>query len=263
MNQPTNPIHKTTRRVALITGAAKRLGRATAHHLHTLGMDIVVHHNKSIEQAQKFCQQLNAIRPASAVAVGCQLNDSGQFDQFADSVMSFKGQLDLLVNNASVFAPASLSELTERHWQTMLDINAKAPLFLAKEFASSLQRQQGCIINMLDIYADRPLADHPAYCASKAALAMITKSLAKDLAPDIRVNGIAPGAILWPEKPAAGQPDPNNTSDDHQCHLLAKTPMLRAGNEQDIAQAIAWLALEAPYVTGQIIAIDGGRTLTI
>jgi pteridine reductase len=240
--------------VALITGAAKRIGAQIARHLHRNNFNVAIHHRNSHEQATALAAELNATRANSAVVLQADL---AQFDRLpeliAKTVGSF-GRLDALINNASSFFPTPIGSVTPPQWQDLFASNAWAPFFLSQAAAPHLKTSSGCIINMIDIYAERPAANHTVYCMAKAALQSMTLSLARELAPQVRVNGIAPGAILWPE---------TGKSEDEKNRMLEKIPLNKVGDPSDIASAVLWLAHEARYTTGQIIRIDGGRHLSI
>lgn len=240
--------------VALITGGARRIGAAIARVLHNAGYNIVIHYRHSTHDAQALVAELNRQRPQSAVAFSADLNVLDEIHQLIDAVLSHWHRLDAVINNASSFYPTPLADATEAQWDELLNSNLKAPFFIAQSCASALQKQQGCIINIADIYADRPLKQHPIYCAAKAGNVMLTKSLARELAPLVRVNGIAPGAILWPEQHDA-------QDESRQQDILQKIPLARCGNPDDIANTVKFLVQDAPYITGQIITVDGGRSL--
>ena len=245
----------TTAPVALVTGAAKRIGAEIARHLHRQGFNLVLHYRQSRSQAQVLEQELNQQRANSAIALCADLNQLSQIEQLAKAASCHWQRLDLLVNNASSFYPTPLGNTSEQQWDDLLNSNVKAPFFLAQALAEPLRASGGAIINIADIYAERPLLNHSVYCIAKAGNAMLTKTLAKELAPRVRVNGIAPGAILWPEQECL--------SDDAKSNLLAKTPLQERGKAEDIARTIVFLAQQAPYITGQILAVDGGRSLII
>ena len=239
-------------RVALITGGAKRLGNAIAHALHREGMQLVIHYRSSKAGAEALVDELNALRAGSAAAMGCDLLDTRALPQLvAQAVIRF-GRLDMLVNNASSFYPTPIGAITEQHWDDLLGTNLKAPLFLAQAATPALRATQGLILNMVDIHAQRPLPAHTVYSVAKAGLATLTRSLARELGPDIRVNGIAPGPVLWPEQPMSAE---------LQQEIISKTALKRQGSPQDIARAALYFAKDAPYVTGQILAVDGGRSI--
>ena len=241
-----------TGRVALVTGAAKRLGAAIAKGLHAEGASVVIHFHRSAHAAEQICAELNSLRDNSCSTVQAELLEQRGIDAVvAHSVERF-GQLDILINNASSFYPTPLPTITESHWDDLIGTNLKAPLFLAQAAAPHLQQRCGLIINMIDIHAQRPLPQHPVYCIAKAGLAMLTRSLARELGPQIRVNGIAPGPVLWPEGDLASA-----LKDE----IVAKTLLKRSGSPADIVRAVLFFAKDAPYVTGQILAVDGGRSV--
>jgi len=245
-------ITNTHPKTAIITGGAKRIGAEIAKTLHSSGFNILMHYRHSANEANTVCSELNAIRPNSCSLVQAELNDMNAYTRIAEKALSEFGQIDALINNASSFYPTPIDSITEDQWNELLASNLKAPLFLSKEVIPELRKTQGNIINILDIYATRPLAEHPIYCAAKAGLQMLTKSLARDLAGTIRVNGVAPGAILWPE---------NDDGLDSQEPILKRIPMNTLGEPNDIAKTILFLLLDAPYINGQIIAVDGGRSV--
>ena len=239
-------------RVALVTGAARRVGAEIATQLHAAGADVAVHYRHSAEDASKLVARLNALRPDSAAAFQADLLDTASIPPLVAAVSSWRGGLDVLVNNASTFYPTPLGEITEAHWDDLVGSNFKAPLFLAQAAAASLRGHRGSIVNIVDIHAQRPLRNHVVYSPAKAGLAMLTRVLAKELAPDVRVNGVSPGAILWPE---------SDMSEDTKASILEEVPLARAGAPEDIAGCVVYLVRDATYVTGQIVAVDGGRSI--
>ena len=241
-----------TGKVALITGAAQRIGAEIARALHAAGADVVLHYRSSAVAAQTLADAFNAERADSARLVQAELLDPQAPARLVDGARALKGRLDILVNNASSFYPTPLGGVTEAHWDDLMGPNLKAPFFLAQAAAPLLRAARGCIVNLVDIHAERPLAHHPVYSMAKAANAMMVKALARELGPEVRVNGIAPGAILWPEQ---GQ------SDDAKQEILARTALARPGEPADIARTLLFLVRDADYITGQIIAVDGGRTI--
>ena len=243
-------------KVALVTGAAKRIGAVTVRMLHQQGATLIVHYRSSKSDAEKLCDELNDLREGSCFIRQAELADVASLQTMIDTVIEQTGRLDILINNASSFFPTKMGEITEIHWDNLFASNLKAPLFLSQAAAPYLLKQRGCIVNMVDIHAERPLAEHPVYCAAKAGLLMLTKSLAKELGPNIRVNGVSPGAILWPE--ADGED--TKTHAEHLV-LLNKTSLKREGSPEDIAKAIMFLVTDADYITGHIIPVDGGRLL--
>lgn len=240
-------------KVVLITGAAQRLGAATARHLHRRGWQVLLHCRQSREEAEALAGKLNGLRHDSCRVLQADLADQAAIEQLARDAVGAWSRLDALVNNASSFYPTPIGETTPAEWDDLFASNARAPFFLAQALRPALKEQRGAIVNLLDIHAQKPLRSHTVYCMAKAANHMLTLSLAKELAPDIRVNGIAPGAILWP---SSGAPDL-----DMQHKVLAGIPLQRLGEPDDIARTVSFLLEDAPYITGQIIVVDGGRSL--
>lgn len=239
--------------VALITGAARRIGATIAHQLWLQGYRVIIHCNHSISDAEQLAEQLNRERANSAKVIQADLNSTTEVSQLAEQAQAYWGQIDLLVNNASSFYPTPLQESTEGQWDDLINSNLKAAYFLSAQLAGTLRQQQGNIINLVDIHAQRALPGYPIYSIAKAGLQMMTISLAKELAPEIRVNGVAPGPILWPEQQAAVCPA-------EQTVILEKTLLKRAGAPEDIAETVLFLARQN-FITGQIIAVDGGKSL--
>ncbi len=244
--------------IALITGSAKRIGAECARHLHTAGYNLVLHYRQSAAQVQALVDSFNQQRPHSAVAIAADLNQPEQLQQLAQASLQCWQRLDLLVNNASSFYPTPFGKVTEPQWNDLLNSNLKAPFFLAQALAPALASSNGAIVNIADIYGERPLLHHSVYSIAKAGNIMLTQALAIELAPRVRVNGIAPGAILWPE-----QQSDTDDAQQKQAALLQKTPLQVRGQAADIARTLVFLAREAPYITGQVIAVDGGRRLCI
>jgi len=240
-------------RNVLITGGARRIGAATARHLHQQGMNIVIHHNSSSHDAEELRNELCNSRPDSVSLIRGNLKDISAMKQLIRETIQKLGRLDALINNASAFYPTPLSSSKEDDWDNLFTINLKAPYFLAQAAAPYLKKQKGCIVSIIDIYAQRPLMNHAIYCATKAGLASVTRSLANELGPDIRVNGVAPGAILWPE---------NDTDEIAQQRMISDTPLKRMGTPADIAKTIHFLIDGPDFITGQILNVDGGRTVT-
>ena len=239
-------------KVALITGAARRIGAAISRHLHEDGANVVIHYRSSADEALTLCDELNAVRPNSALSIQTDLTDTVRLPELIAATTAWHGSLDILINNASSFYPTPIGEITEDNWNDLVGANLKAPLFLSQAALQALRKSHGVIINIVDIHAQRPLREHAVYGSAKAGLAMLTRSLAKDLAPEIRVNGVSPGAILWPE---AGLSDATKST------ILEQIPAGRAGKASDIAGCVLYLVRDATYVTGQIIAVDGGRSM--
>ena len=241
-----------TGKVALVTGAARRIGAAVCRCLHENGADVVIHYRGSAADANALADELNAQRSDSAMVVQGDLGQVATLPDLVQTVLDWQGHLDILINNASSFYPTPVGDITAAHWDDIVGSNLKAPLFLSQAALPSLRENAGVIINIVDIHAKRPLRDHAVYGSAKAGLAMLTRSLAKDLAPEIRVNGVAPGAIMWPE---AG------LSEQAKASILGEIPAGRAGDASDIAGCVLYLVRDATYVTGQIIAVDGGRSI--
>ena len=246
MAEPAGP-----RRVALITGAARRIGAVIARRLHAAGWDVALHCRRSRTELDALIAELERARAASTLALQADLDDLDALAPLVAKTVERFGRLDALVNNASAFYATPIDRATSAQWDELFAANARAPFFIAQAAAPHLAVHRGAIVNLVDIYADHPLAAHPIYSMSKAALAAMTKALARDLAPHVRVNGVSPGAILWPE---AGK------NDAEQRAVIERTPLKRVGTPDDIAGAVVWL-LDAAFVTGEIVRVDGGRHL--
>ena len=239
-------------RVVLITGGAKRLGAATARRLHAAGASIVVHYHRSRAAAGQLVAELDALRAGSARAVSADLLDVDALPGLVQATLAHYGRLDVLVNNASSFFATPVGSITAAQFDDLVGTNLRAPLFLSQAAAGPLRKSEGAIVNVTDIHGQRPLKDHPVYSAAKAALVMLTRSLARELGPEVRVNAIAPGPVLWPEQPL---------DDALKAEIVGKTALKRNGSPDDIARAALFLAASAPFVTGQVLAVDGGRSL--
>jgi pteridine reductase len=239
-------------RTALVTGGARRVGAAIARRLHAAGANVVLHYRDSAVDADALAAELNGARAKSAATVKAELLAPIAPRALVSAALDAFGALDVLVNNASSFFPVPVGAIEASHWEELVGSNLRAPLFIAQEAAPKLAARGGCIVNIVDIHAERPLKGYAVYSIAKAGLAALTRSLAVELAPKVRVNGVAPGAIAWPED---GQLDPAE-----RARILATTPLARIGAPEDIAQAVHFLA-SAPYVTGQIVAVDGGRSI--
>jgi len=249
----TNP-HETgalTGKVALITGAARRVGAAITRKLHAAGANIVLHYRSSADDAEAISKALNEIRPNSVVIVEADLLDVGQLQALPEIATSNFGSLDILVNNASTFYPTPVGDITEIDWHDLMGTNLKAPLFLSQAASPALRISNGLIVNIADIHGQQPLARHTVYSLAKAGVIMLTKSLARELGPSIRVNAIAPGPVMWPE---------DGMDKALQAKIIDRTALKRGGAPDDVARAALFFATEAPYVTGQILAVDGGRS---
>jgi pteridine reductase len=239
-------------KTALVTGGARRVGAAIARRLHAAGANLMLHYRDSAADADALAAELNSLRPKSASTVKAELLAPIAPRALVSAALESFGGLDLLINNASAFFPVALGAIEPSHWEELIGSNLRAPLFISQEAAPHLAKRQGAIVNIVDIHAERPLKGYSVYSIAKAGLAALTRSLALELAPQVRVNGVAPGTIAWPED---GQFDP-----DERRRILATTPLGRVGSPEDIAQAVHFLAC-APYVTGQILAVDGGRSI--
>ena len=236
-------------KTALITGGAVRIGAQIVKTLHENNYRVLVHYHQSKKSAQTLCNELNAIISNSAEMVCADLNIVSDIEKLSSKIKS----LDLLINNASVFYQTPLTNAKHDDWDNLINVNLKAPYFLATELSNKLKSRNGSIINIVDIHSERPLKNHSIYSISKAGLKMLTLSLAKDLAPNVRVNGVSPGSIIWPQ-------NKGSISDKQKENMLDRVALKRQGNPKDIAEAILFL-VKSDYITGQIINIDGGRTL--
>jgi pteridine reductase len=241
-------------KTVLITGGSKRIGAAISRLLHQAGYNVIIHCRLSQQAANELAAELNAARADTARVIQGDLNDETIYNHLIEQACQCWGRLDVLINNASSFYPTPVGSITLDDWNNLINSNMKAPLFLSQAAAPHLIKSQGNIINMVDVHGIRPMREHPVYCAAKAGLSMLTMSLAKELGPDIRVNGVAPGAILWPE---------NDIPDHTKQLILERTSLKRPGEPIDIAKTVLFLVKENNYITGQIIAVDGGRTLNI
>ncbi len=242
------------RPVALVTGGARRVGAVIARTLHAAGFDLALHYRHSADEARALARELESQRPDSTLLLPADLADLGALPAMVAALLARYGRLDALVNNASSFFPTPVGSATPQQWNELFASNAQGPFFLSQAAMPALRDARGGIVNLIDIYAERPLAGHALYCMAKAALAAMTRSLALDLGPEVRVNGIAPGAVLWP---GHGKP-----YDDQQA-MLARTPLQRAGTPEDVANTALWLLRDAHFVTGQVIRVDGGRSLSV
>jgi pteridine reductase len=239
-------------KAALVTGGARRVGAVIARRLHAAGASVLLHYRDSEADAAKLEAELNALRPKSAATVKAELLAPIAPRALVSAALGAFGRLDLLVNNASSFFPVEVGAIEPSHWEELVGSNLRAPLFICQEAAPELAKREGAIVNIVDIHADRPLKGYAVYSIAKAGLAALTRSLALELAPRVRVNGVAPGAIAWPDD---GQFEPAERT-----RIIATTPLGRVGSPEDVAQAVHFLAC-APYVTGQVIAVDGGRSI--
>jgi len=243
-------------RAAIVTGGARRIGAAIVKTLHARGLNVLIHCRNSRAQADELAAKLNEQRAESAAVIEAELSDDAAPATVVGAALSAFGRLDVLVNNASSFYPTPVTDVSHPDWHALIDSNQRAPFWLSLQFARAAADAGGSIVNLVDIHGIVPLADHAIYSQAKAGLIMQTKALAKDLAPEIRVNGVAPGTILWPEGDAAN-------SEEAMRDILERVPLRRQGRPDDIAGAVTFLALDAPYITGQILAVDGGRLLNM
>lgn len=240
-------------KAVLVTGGARRVGAAICRRLHAAGANVVINHHHSVQDAQALLRELNALRTDSAALARADLLTPGALPQLIKDVLAAFGRLDVLVNNASSFYATPVGGIDERAWDDLIGTNLKAPLFLSQAAAPELRKTQGCIVNIIDIHAELPLKSHLVYNAAKGGLLALTRSLARELGPQVRVNGVSPGTIVWPEDPAW-------QNDIERQRIVNQTVLKRTGEPADIAMAVEFLAL-APYVTGQVIAVDGGRSI--
>lgn len=236
----------------LITGAARRVGAQIARALHAEGACVAIHCHQSRDGAQRLADDLNAARAESACVLSADLSDVAALPVLVEQTCERFGGLDLLVNNASTFYPTPVGSVTPAQWQDLIGVNLQAPLFLTQAAVPALRARRGAVLNIVDIHGMRPLGAHVVYSVAKAGLIMLTRSLARELAPEIRVNGVAPGAVLWPE---------SGMEDTRKQRILEQTPLHRSGSPQDIARTVLFFAADAPFITGQILAVDGGRSI--
>jgi pteridine reductase len=241
-------------RVALITGGARRVGAAIGRLLHAGGMNLMVHYRSSAEEARALQAELNEVRRDSVALVQADLLNTNLLPSMVGKTVDQFGRLDVLINNASSFFPTAVGEIGEKEWDDLVGTNLKTPLFLAQAAAPHLKRSHGCIVNIVDIHADRPMRNYLVYSVAKGGLVALTRGLAAELGPEVRVNGVSPGVIIWPED--------QRWSDELARQRIVQTTLLkRMGDPEDIARTVRFLVFDAPYVTGQIIAVDGGRSI--
>lgn len=241
-------------RVILITGAGRRIGAEIARVLHAAGMNVILHYHVSEQEARELCDALNHQRSNSAMMLCADLADRAALEPLIHDAAKIWGRLDALVNNASVFYQSHRDQVKSDEWDKLLNINLKAPFFLAQAARGYLAEQRGCIVNLIDIHSQRPMSDYSVYCISKAGLQMMTKALAREFAPTVRVNAVSPGQVLWPEAE-------NELSIEQQQKIMDRIPLKRQGTPQEIAKAVLFLIRDATYVTGHDLAVDGGRLL--
>ncbi len=237
---------------ALVTGAARRVGAQIARSLHAAGANVVIHCHHSLREAEELAAELERARAASTAIIAGDLLDDALLQRLVDATREHFGSLHLLINNASTFYPTPVGDITAAQWQDLIGTNLRVPLFLTQAAAPLLKRTHGSVVNIVDIHGQRPLRDHVVYSTAKAGLIMLTRALARELAPEVRVNALAPGTILWPE---------SGMDAARKDKILARTPLARSGSPEDIARAVLFFATEAPFVTGQILAVDGGRSI--
>jgi pteridine reductase len=252
MSSSDSPPAALADKAVLITGAARRLGAAIARGLHAEGARVCIHFHRSAREAEQLCDELNDLRAYSATRAGADLLDLKTLPGIVEHVTETFGRLDVLINNASTFYPTLVDKALPAQWEDLIGSNVRAPFFLTQAALPHLRRSQGLVVNIIDIHGQRPLPMHPIYSTAKAALAMLTRSLARELGPEVRVNGVAPGPILWPDR---------GISDALKEEIVAKTLLKRSGSPEDIVKAVVYFAKDAPYVTGQILAVDGGRSV--
>ena len=238
--------------VVLVTGGARRLGAEIVRQMHAAGARVVVHFRSSGDEAAQLAATLNALRPGSVSIVQADLLSSSAGERLVAAAVAAYGRLDALVNNASSFFPTPLGTIDEAAWSDLVGSNLKAPLFITQAATPYLKLSRGCVVNIVDIHAERPLRGYPVYCAAKAGLAGLTRALAQELAPEVRVNGVSPGAIEWP--------DDGQFAPQERAAIIEHSLLKRIGAAADIAGAVRFLVFDAPYVTGQILAVDGGRS---
>ncbi len=243
-------------RVVLVTGGAKRVGAAICRRLHAAGANIAVHYRSSAQEAEALQAELEALRPGSARCVQADLLNLQDLPRMVHETVMHFGHLDALVNNASSFYATALEEVDEAHWADLIGTNLKAPLFLAQATASELRHRHGAIVNIVDIHAERPMQGHLLYSVAKAGLVALTRALAQELAPHVRVNAVAPGVIVWPEQGGW-------SNEARRKQIVEHTLLKREGEPDDIAKTVQFLISHAPYITGQVIAVDGGRSINL
>lgn len=239
-------------KVALVTGGSKRIGAEIAKRLHMEGMNLILHYHSSDQEARALQSELNEARPKSVVLVKGDLLDNHKITHLIQEAIKVNARLDALVNNASSFFPTPIGNTSEEDWTDLIGTNLKAPYFLSQAAAPELRKRRGCIVNIADIYGERPLKNHPVYSIAKAGLIMLTRSLARELAPEVRVNAVAPGAVLWPE---------NDRDRVAQQRIVSRTPLKRTGTPAEIARTVLFLIRDAEFVSGHVIPVDGGRSV--
>ncbi len=248
--------HPMQDKVVLITGGARRVGAAICRLLHAHGAKLMIHYRSSHNEARALQSELNLMRPQSVAIIQADLHNLSMLSGLVHETIHHFGRLDVLINNASSYYPTEIGEIGEREWEDLVGSNLKAPLFLSQAAASELKKRQGCIVNITDMHVERPKKGYVVYSVAKAGLATLTRSLAHELGPEVRVNAVAPGPVLWPE---------NNPQFDevYRQRVISQTLLKRVGEPEDIAKAVRFLIEDAPFITGQVIAVDGGRSLNL
>ena len=247
---------KSNRKIALVTGGAKRIGQAICKLLHESGIDLMIHYRHSADEARKLQEDLNKIRKDSASIIQADLVNMKLLPSLVEQTINTYGRLDILINNASSYYPTEIGKMNEKNWNDLIGSNLKAPLFLSQLAANQLIKNKGCIINITDTNIDKPKKNYIIYSIAKSGLTTLTKSLAQELSPDVRVNAVAPGPVLWPE---------NNEefNDIYKQRVISQTLLKKIGTPEDVAMAVKFLVLDAPFITGHILAVDGGRSLSL
>ena len=243
-------------KAALVTGGAKRVGAAICRRLHAQGANVMLHHRASVAEARALQHELNTQRAGSVALIQADLLKSASLPDLVKTTVSQFGSLDVLINNASSFFATAIGDINEKAWEDLIGTNLKAPLFLSQAAAGELRKRHGCIVNIVDIHAEFPMKNYVVYSVAKGGLLALTRSLARELGPEVRVNGVAPGTILWPE-------DSNWSDEISRQRVINQTALKRIGDPDDIAKAVEFLVTASPYVTGQVIAVDGGRSITL
>lgn len=245
-----------TKKIVLITGGAKRVGASIRRLLHANGASLMIHYRSSANEARSLQAELNLQRPNSVAIIQGDLLNLSVLPSIVQETIKHFGQLDVLINNASSYYPTEIGDIKDEQWQDLMGSNLKAPLFLAQAAAIELRKQQGCIINITDMHVERPKKGYIVYSVAKAGLVTLTKSLAHELSPEVRVNAVAPGPVMWPE-------DNPQFDELYRQRVISQTLLKRIGEPNDIAKAVKFLIQDAPFITGQIIAVDGGRSLNL
>jgi pteridine reductase len=243
-------------KIVLITGGAKRVGASICRLLHANGANLMIHYRSSVNEARALQAELNLQRPNSVAIIQADLLNLSVLPSLVQETIKHFGKLDVLINNASSYYPTEIGDIQEEQWQDLMGSNLKAPLFLSQAAAVELRKQQGCIINITDMHVERPKKGYIVYSVAKAGLVTLTKSLAHELSPEVRVNAVAPGPVMWPE-------DNPQFDELYRQRVISQTLLKRIGEPNDIAKAVKFLIQDAPFITGQVIAVDGGRSLNL